>query len=200
MTATPVEDALARAFAEARACRICEPHLPLGPRPIVRGSTTARLLIVSQAPGTRVHETGLSFNDPSGERLRSWLGIDREIFYDERRVAIMPIGMCYPGRDPKGGDLPPRRECAPRWHPVIRPLFHSVELTLLVGGHAQALYLGKRRAKTMTETVRNWRDYLPELLPTPHPSWRVNLWLRRHSWFEAELVPELRRRVAALVG
>lgn len=190
---------LDRALEEARACTRCTQTLPLGPRPTLRGSATARILIVGQAPGTRVHETGVPFNDPSGDRLRRWMGIDRDVFYDESRIAIMPAGLCYPGRNVRGGDLPPRKECAPLWHPRIRPLLTGVELTVAIGLYAHAIYLGPRRRGTLTETVRHWRDYLPEVLPTPHPSWRVNMWLKRNPWFEAEVVPELQRRVAALL-
>jgi uracil-DNA glycosylase len=181
-----------------RACRVCEAHLPLGPRPVVRGSETARLLIVSQAPGTRVHETGLSFDDRSGDRLREWLRVDRDTFYDERRVAIMGMGLCYPGVLPGGGDRPPRPECAPLWHPPLRAAFRSVELTLLVGSYAIAAYLGPD-GKVMTEAVRDWRRFLPQLLPLPHPSWRNIAWLRSNPWFEAELLPELRARVSPLL-
>lgn len=188
---------LAALLAKARACTLCAAALPLGPRPVIRGSTTARLMIISQAPGTRVHETGLSFNDPSGDRLREWLGVDRDTFYDERRVAIMPMGFCYPGRDPKGGDRPPRPECAPLWHPALRPAFQGVELTLLVGIYAQRYYLGDRR-RSLTETVAAWREHLPAVLPLPHPSWRNTGWLKRNPWFERELLPVLRQRVAAL--
>ena len=184
---------------ELRACTVCAAHLPLGPRPIVRGNASARLLITSQAPGTRVHETGLTFNDRSGDVLRSWLAIDRDAFYDEARIAIVPMGFCYPGRDQGGGDLPPRKECAPLWHPRLLPLFPEIRLTLLVGSYAINRYLAGRRKPSMTETVRAWRDYLPELLPLPHPSWRNVLWARRNPWFEAELLPELRARVAALL-
>lgn len=192
--------ALDTVLAEARACRLCAAHLPLGPRPVLRASATARLLIVGQAPGTRVHETGIPWNDPSGDRLRRWLALDRDAFYDERRIAIIPVGFCYPGRHERGGDKPPRPECAPTWHEPLRALLPSIGLTLLVGQYAQAFYLGERRQATLTETVRHWRDYLPEFLPTPHPSWRSVVWLRRNPWFDAEVVPELRRRVAALVG
>jgi len=183
-------------LARVRACRVCEAHLPLGARPVVRGSATARLLIVSQAPGTRVHETGLSFNDRSGERLRDWLGVDRDTFYDERRIAIMPMGLCYPGVLPAGGDRPPRRECAPLWHGPLRAAFAAVELTLLVGSYAIAAYLGPGN---MTDTVRSWRRFLPQYLPLPHPSWRNTAWLKGNPWFEAELLPDLRRRVRRLL-
>lgn len=198
MRRAPAAAALSSLLAEVRACRLCEAHLPLGPRPIVRGSATARLLIVSQAPGTRVHETGLSFNDRSGDVLRGWLGLDRDTFYDERRIAIMPMGFCYPGVLPGGGDAPPRPECAPLWHGPLRAAFASVELTLLVGGYAIAGYLGAD-GRNMTEAVRAWRRFLPAHQPLPHPSWRNIAWLRRNPWFEAELLPELRGRVRRIV-
>ncbi|MFQ6017919.1 MAG: uracil-DNA glycosylase family protein, partial [Kiloniellaceae bacterium] len=155
-------DALLR---EVRACRVCAAHLPLGPRPVLRARATARLLIVGQAPGTRVHETGIPWNDPSGDRLRAWLDLGRETFYDEARIAIVPMGFCYPGRNPRGGDNPPRPECAPLWHPPLLAALPKIALTLLVGTYAQAFYLGRRRKKTMTETVKAWRDYLPDFLP-----------------------------------
>ncbi len=193
-------DDLEALVAAARACRVCAQHLPLGPRPVVRARVSARLLIVGQAPGTRVHETGVPWNDPSGDRLRHWLDLDREAFYDEARISIVPMGLCYPGRDPRGGDNPPRPECAPLWHPPLRAALPGIELTLLVGSYAQRYYLGKRRKASMTETVRAWHDYLPAVLPLPHPSWRNTAWLRKNPWFEADLVPVLRQRVAALAG
>jgi len=193
------QSALDRVFAEVRACTLCARHLPLGPRPVVRGSASARLLIVSQAPGTRVHMTGRSFNDRSGDRLREWLGMSRTTFYDERRIAILGVAFCYPGVDAKGGDLPPRRECAPRWHPAILECLPHLELILLVGSYAIARYLGRRAMRTMPETVEAWRDYLPRHLPLPHPSWRNTHWLQRNPWFARDLLPELRRRVRALV-
>jgi uracil-DNA glycosylase len=186
-------------LARARACRICEAHLPLGPRPVLRASISARLLIVSQAPGTRVHETGIPFNDPSGDRLRDWLAVDRETFYDERRIAIVPMGLCYPGRDARGGDNPPRPECAPTWQPPVRAALPRIELTLLVGLYAQAFYLDVERKASLTETVRSWRGYLPQYLPLPHPSWRNTAWLRKNPWFDRDLLPSLRERVAALL-
>ena len=191
--------ALAALVEKARACRVCEAHLPLGPRPVLRASATAKLLIVGQAPGTKVHVSGIPWNDASGDRLRRWLDLDRDTFYDESRIAIMPMGLCYPGVDKNGGDSPPRPECAPLWHPPLLALMPQVELVLLVGSHAQAWYLGKQRRKSMTETVAAWRDYLPRFIPTPHPSWRNTAWLKRNPWFEAELVPELRRRVAGML-
>ncbi len=198
--ATVPDEELAAFLAEVRACRVCAAALPLGPRPVLRVTRTARLLIVGQAPGTRVHDTGIPWNDASGDRLRQWLGLDRGLFYDEHRVAILPIGFCYPGTDAKGGDRPPRPECAPLWHPPLRAHLACVRLTLLVGGYAQAYYLGARRKQTVTATVQAWRDYLPEFLPTPHPSWRNTAWLQRHPWFDAELVPMLRQHVAELVA
>lgn len=196
----PPEADFASLLAEVRACRLCAEHLPLGPRPVVQLDPAARLLIVGQAPGTRAHASGLPFDDPSGDRLRAWLGVDRAVFYDARRIALMPAGFCYPGRDARGGDRPPRPECAPAWHPRLRPLLGRVGLTLLVGQYAQALYPGARRGRTLTETVAAWRGHLPAFLPTPHPSWRTTAWLRRNPWFEAETLPWLRRRVAELVG
>ena len=191
---------LDRILRDIRACRICATALPLGPRPVVRASRSARLMIIGQAPGTRVHETGIPWNDPSGERLRDWLQLEPARFYDESLVAIVPMGFCYPGVDKNGGDKPPRRECAPEWHPRLAPFLGGVGLTLLVGSYAQAHYLGSRRARTMTETVRQWRDYLPEYLPLPHPSWRNTAWLKRNPWFAEEVLPELRRRVIRLMA
>jgi uracil-DNA glycosylase len=185
---------LAETAAAARACTLCAAHLPLGPRPVLRVSPTARLLITSQAPGTKVHATGVPFDDASGDRLRQWLGMDRAFFYDESRVALLPMGLCYPGRLPNGGDAPPRRECAPLWHPRLLPLLVGVRLTLLVGSYAQAHILGPG---PMGERVRNWRAFLPRYLPLPHPSWRTTGWERRNPWFTSELLPELR---AALAG
>ena len=183
-----------------RACTLCEPDLPLGPRPVLRGRPSARLLIISQAPGTQVHETGLSFNDRSGDRLRAWLALDRETFYDESRIAIAPMGFCYPGRDGKGGDLPPRRECAPLWHAQLLAFFPAVELTLLVGSYAISYYVPGARAGSMTQVIARWREYLPEVFVLPHPSWRTTSWLRDNPWFEAEALPELRARVTAAIN
>ncbi|MEQ8357173.1 MAG: uracil-DNA glycosylase family protein [Kiloniellaceae bacterium] len=193
----PVEE-LAEIMAAVRGCRVCEAHLPLGPRPVVRAAPAARLMIIGQAPGTRVHESGVPWDDRSGERLRAWLRMPGEVFYDESRLAIVPMGFCYPGVDAKGGDKPPRPECAPLWHPPLLGALPAVELTLLIGLYAQRRYLGKRRQKTLTETVRHWRDYLPEFLPLPHPSWRNTAWLNKNPWFEEDLLPELRERVNKL--
>jgi uracil-DNA glycosylase len=190
---------LERLSKEARACRICEAHLPLGPRPVFRVSTTARILIAGQAPGRLVHETGIPWNDRSGDRLRDWLGLDREIFYDERRIAILPMGFCYPGVDKNGGDNPPRPECAPTWQARFLALMPRIELTLLVGSYAQEFHLAAGRRASMTHTVAAWRDHPETLVPLPHPSWRNTAWLKRNPWFERELLPVLRRRVAGLV-
>ncbi len=186
-------------LAEIHACRLCAKHLPLGPRPVVRIAGSARILILSQAPGTRVHETGLNFNDRSGDRLREWLAMDRDTFYDHSRVAVLGMGFCYPGRDAKGGDLPPRPECAPLWHPRLLAELPQAALTLLVGSYAIDYYLPESRYPSMTETVRAWRDYLPQYWPLPHPSWRTTAWEQKNPWFKRRLLPELRRRVAALL-
>lgn len=181
---------------KVRSCTICEPHLPLGPNPVLRASASSRLLIVGQAPGTKVHASGVPWADASGIRLRDWLGIDGETFYDERVVAIVPMGFCYPGRG-KGGDLPPRPECAPTWHPQVLPLLKKVELILLIGSYSQAAFLGATRRATLTETVHDARTYLPRYLPLPHPSPRNQMWLRRNPWFDADIVPLLRAQVAS---
>lgn len=183
-------------LARARACRICEAELPLGPRPVVQASATSRVLIVSQAPGRKVHETGIPFNDPSGDRLREWMGIDRDTFYDESRIAIVPMGLCFPGTG-KGGDLPPCPVCAPTWHPRLLPLLTEIQLTLVIGQYAHKGLLGKRRQRNLTETVKAWQDFLPHgQLPLPHPSPRNQMWLRRNPWFETDLLPQLRSSVA----
>lgn len=184
---------------EVRACRLCAAHLPLGPRPVLRVTSTARILIVGQAPGTRVHETGIPWNDPSGDRLRQWMGVDRETFYDGSRIAIIPMGLCYPGRHARGGDLPPRPECAPAWHARLLAQVSGREFTILAGQYAQAFYLGKRAKKNLTETVRAWREYFPEYLPLPHPSFRNLAWLKRNPWFGEEVVPALQERVQGLL-
>lgn len=187
-------------IAAARACRLCAPVLPLGPNPVLRASASARLLIIGQAPGTRVHATSIPWNDRSGQRLRQWLDLDDEVFYDDSRVAILPTGLCYPGRAPGGGDLPPRPECAPLWHPPLLALMPEIRLTLLVGSHAQAFALGAGRRRTMTETVAAWADYLPRYWPLPHPSWRTTAWEKANPWFGDSLLPALRRRVADILA
>ena len=190
---------LDRLLAEIRACRICEADLPLGPRPILQAGSGARLLIVGQAPGTRVHATGIPFNDPSGDRLRTWLGVDREVFYDRERIALVPAGFCYPGKG-SGGDLPPRPECAPAWQAKVRRHLPRVGLTLLVGQYAQTHYLGGRCKETLAATARAHEAYLPRFWPIPHPSPRNLLWLKRNPWFEIDVVPALQARVRRLLG
>jgi len=182
---------------EVRACRICP--LPHGPRPVLQLDPRARVLIAGQAPGRRVHERGVPFDDPSGDRLRDWLGVDREAFYDPGKLAILPMGFCYPGTG-KSGDLPPRPECAPAWRDRLLAHLPNLALTLVIGGYAMAWHLPETRPKTLTETVRNWRDYWPAVLPLPHPSPRNNIWLRKNPWFGEEVLPALRDRVGAVLG
>jgi len=191
---------LSRLLDEISACRICAGTLPHAPRPVLRLRASARLVICGQAPGTRVHASGMPFTDPSGDRLRDWLGVDRATFYDASRIAIVPMGFCFPGQDARGGDLPPRRECAPAWRHRLAPWLADARLTLLVGRHAQDWYLGSAGHGNLTDTVRHWRDYLPVHLPLPHPSWRNNAWLKRNPWFQDELLPDLRRRVAEVLA
>ena len=180
------------------ACRVCEASLPLGPRPVVRAADpAARLLIAGQAPGTKVHASGVPWDDASGKRLRDWLGIDARTFYDQAKFAIVPMGFCYPGRG-AGGDNPPRPECAPLWHEALLKTLPNIRLTLLIGSYAHASYLKARRKATLGDTVRAWRDYEASgFIPLVHPSPRNQIWLKRNAWFEAEVVPHLRHRVAA---
>ena len=182
--------------ARIAACTHCAEQLPLGPRPVLQLSRSAGIVIVSQAPGRRVHESGVPFDDPSGDRLRGWLGLDREGFYDASRIAIVPAGFCYPGSGPSG-DLLPRPECAPKWHDEVFAQLPRERLTLLVGAYAQRLVLGERYRGSVTATVEGWRELVPAYLPMPHPSPRNQRWFKEHAWFEAELVPRLRRAVAA---
>ncbi len=189
---------LAALLDEVRGCRLCAPHLPHPPRPVLRAEAGARILIVGQAPGRRVHVSGIPWNDPSGDRLRGWLALDRETFYDARRIAIVPTGFCYPGTV-GGGDLPPRPECAPMWHPRLMRQLPRLELRILVGRYAQAYALGRRCRGSVRETVAAWREFAPAVFPTPHPSWRVTNWLKRNPRFEAELLPALRARLRALL-
>ncbi len=202
-----VTRALDRLVREVRRCRRCVEApdgapLPHEPRPVLRVSATARIAVVGQAPGTRVHASGVPFSDPSGVRLRAWMGIGDAEFYDETRIAILPMGFCFPGLGTTGGDLPPRRECAPLWRPRLFALLPQLELVLLVGLYAQRWHLGAGSAQSLGETVRDYRRHLaepgpPRFFPLPHPSWRNNAWLKRNPWFEADLLPELRREVAA---
>jgi uracil-DNA glycosylase len=202
-----VDETLRMLAERVRACRICR-DAPLGrplphePRPVLRPSSTARVLIAGQAPGTRVQASGIPFDDRSGDRLRDWLGVTRETFYDTDRFAILPMGFCFPGQDARGGDLPPRRECAPAWRQPLIDLMPRIDLVLAIGSHAQAWHLGRRDALSLT--VGRWREIFganspQRMLPLPHPSWRNTGWLKRNSWFEADLIPVLRREVAARI-
>ncbi|WP_339389740.1 uracil-DNA glycosylase family protein [Vibrio neptunius] len=183
---------------QIRQCRLCEPYLPLGANPIIQANKEAKLLIIGQAPGTRVHKTSIPWNDPSGDRLRQWLELDKTAFYDASKIAIMPMGLCYPGKG-KNGDLPPRKECAPQWHSQVLKQLPNIGMTLLVGQYAQNYYL-QNKPKTLTETVRAWQQWAPHYLPLPHPSPRNTLWLKRNPWFEAEVVPFIRNYVHAHIG
>ena len=183
---------------QVRACTLCADVLPFEPRPVIQLSEASRILVVGQAPGRRVHETGLPFNDPSGDRLRDWMGVTRDTFYDESRMAILPMGFCYPGTG-KSGDLPPRPECAATWREALLSRLKNIELTLVIGQYAHAWHIGKSRS-SLTENVRAWREYWPYLVPMPHPSPRNNLWLRRNPWFEQEVVPELRNRISEVLS
>ncbi|MFA5493639.1 MAG: uracil-DNA glycosylase family protein [Porticoccaceae bacterium] len=186
---------------EIRACTFCQ-GLPLGPRPVIQADVRARILVIGQAPGTRVHHTGIPWNDPSGDRLRQWMAVDRATFYDASRIAIMPMGLCYPGRG-KSGDLPPRPECAPLWHGRVWEHLTNIELVLLIGQYAQRHYLqeaGFGRFASLADRVRHWRDFGPRYFPLVHPSPRNRRWLSNNPWFEAEVVPALRERVATLLA
>jgi len=196
------QESLIYLLQEVRACRACEAHLPLGPRPVLHISATARLLIASQAPGTKVHHAGISFWDASGDRLRSWLGIEKPLFYDETQIAILPMGLCYPGRLPNGGDAPPRPECAPRWRSRILAVMPALRLTLLVGTYAQqeAARLEHWPKASMTDRVRAYKEYMPRYFPLPHPSWRTGIWERKNPWFAAEVLPALRHAVGAALA
>ncbi len=190
----------ARLLKDIRACTVCAAHLPLGPRPVLQAHPDARILIAGQAPGRKVHDTGLPFNDPSGDRLRAWLDVTREKFYDPHLFAIVPMGFCFPGTG-TGGDLPPRPECAPAWRAKVLDQLPEIRLTLVLGQFAQEWHLKDQRRKTLTETVAAWREFLPaNVLPLPHPSPRNIRWFKTNPWFEADVVPELRKRAAKLLG
>jgi uracil-DNA glycosylase len=184
---------------EVNDCRLCEEHLPLGPIPVVQAGSQARILIAGQAPGRKVHETGIPFNDPSGVRLRDWMGIDKSIFYDDSKIALLPMGFCYPGTG-KSGDLPPRPECADAWREKLLSNLPEIELTLLVGQYGQKYHLGNSRKDNLTKTVKSWKEYWKVgLLPLPHPSPRNNMWLRKNAWFEKDILPALKSRVQKLI-
>ncbi|EGR9009675.1 uracil-DNA glycosylase family protein [Vibrio vulnificus] len=183
---------------QIRACQVCASALPLGANPVVQANSEAKILIIGQAPGTKVHHTSIPWNDASGNRLRVWLDIEKPTFYDPKQIAIMPMGFCYPGRG-QSGDLPPRKECAPLWHEALLKHLPNIELTLLIGQYAQNRYLSNK-PKTLTETVQNWQAWLPDYLPLPHPSPRNTLWLRKNPWFEEQTVPYLRQQVHQLLS
>ena len=197
MEHSPDNSDLDHLLRKVRACTLCAAHLPQPPRPVLQAGSAARILIASQAPGRKVQHSGIPFDDASGERLRGWLGIDKDVFYDPHTVAILPMGFCFPGTG-GAGDLPPRPECAPAWRTQLLAHMPHIQLTLVVGQYAQAWHLKREARATLTETVRAWRDYGPHILPLPHPSPRNNLWLRRNPWFEEEVLPVLRARVQAL--
>ena len=189
---------LDKLLAEIESCRLCAASLPHEPRPVLRAHADARLLVVGQAPGRKVHESGIPWDDASGRRLREWLGVDADTFYDPRRVAIVPMGFCYPGKA-GSGDAPPRPECRAHWHPRLLPLLPKIELTLLIGQYAQGYFLGGARKPSLTDTVRAWREYWPRQLPLPHPSPRNVGWFKANPWVEGEVLAHLRKRVAGLL-
>lgn len=182
---------------EIAACTLCAEHLPLGPRPVVQFSPRSRILIIGQAPGTKVHANGVPWDDDSGDRLRGWLGLDKATFYDPDNVALIPMGFCYPGKA-QGGDAPPRKECAPQWHGRVLDLLPGDRLTLLVGAYAQIHYLAETRKLTLTERVRRFAEFTP-VFPLPHPAWRVRMWMGKNPWYESDLLPLLKREVAARI-
>ena len=193
------EAAVRKLLTDIRACTACGDDLPHDPRPVLRASTSARICIVGQAPGTRVHASGIPFDDPSGDRLRDWLGVDRDIFYDDSRIAIVPMGFCFPGLDAKGGDKPPLKRCAALWREQLFEALGQINFTIIIGTYAQAWHLGKSRKRTVTETVAAWREYMPQAITLPHPSWRNNSWLKKNPWFESDVLPVLRAEVAKRV-
>lgn len=192
--------ALARLVAEIRACRVCEAALPHGVRPVLRVDPRARVALVGQAPGARVHETGVPFTDPSGVRLRSWLGVSEAQFYDPAQFAVVPAGFCFPGYTDRGADKPPRPECAPLWHDRVFALLPRLRLIVLAGAYAHRRQLGAKAKRTVSETVQSWREVAPLYAPLPHPSWRNNTWIARNPWFTEELLPDLQKRVAAALS
>ena len=188
---------LEQLLTEVRSCRVCEPELPLGPNPVLRAKRSARILIIGQAPGTKVHHSGIPWNDASGKRLRDWMNIDAEIFYDETKIAIIPMGFCYPGKG-KSGDLPPRKECAELWHRQLLNSLPNIQLTLLIGKYAQKHYLTDLGA-TLAETIKDWKKHGPKNFPLPHPSPRNIRWLKKNSWFESKTIPQLRKKVCSVL-
>lgn len=183
---------------DIRQCRICEAHLPLGAKPIAEAHRDSKIVLLSQAPGRVAHQKGIAWDDASGKRLREWLGVDEDTFYNSKNFAIMPMGFCYPGKG-KSGDLPPRKECAPQWHDLLWKELKSVELVILIGAYAQKQYLKKEAKRTLTETVANYRDYLPKYFTLPHPSPRNRFWLTKNPWFEDEVLSELKIKVNSIL-
>ncbi len=183
---------------KVRSCRVCEPELPLGANPILRAKRSARILIIGQAPGTKVHHSGIPWNDPSGKRLREWMNLNEDVFYNESKIAIIPMGFCYPGKG-KSGDLPPRKECAELWHNKLLKLLPNIQLTLLIGQYAQKSYLNDL-GPTLAETVKNWKRYGPNYFPLPHPSPRNIRWFKKNSWFESQTIPQLRKKVSSILS
>ena len=185
-------------IAEIKKCTVCSPHLKLGARPVLNAHAESKIIIIGQAPGLIVHQTGIPWDDQSGENLRNWMGIENDIFYDPKKIAIIPMGFCYPGKG-KSGDLPPRKECAPLWHGQLLPQMKKVKLTLLIGSYAQNYYLGKTKKRTLTETVKNYKEYLPNYFVLPHPSPRNNIWQAKNKWFKEIVLPMLSLKVNAIV-
>ena len=184
-------------YYDVQSCTICEDYLPLGVRPILQIHSEATILIVGQAPGKRVHETGIPFDDPSGDRLRNWMGVDKQTFYNPRQVAIVPMGFCYPGTG-KSGDLPPRKECAKQWREIVLGTMPNIQLTLVIGQYALDWHLNNKK-KNLTETVKAWKEYWPTHLPLPHPSPRNNIWLRKNQWFIDEVLPNLKKKTTSIL-
>ncbi len=185
-------------FKKVRDCTLCVPHLPLGAKPVFQVNPKAKILIAGQAPGKKVHETGIPFDDPSGRRLREWMGIDSELFYNSEKIAILPMGFCYPGTG-KSGDLPPRHECAEQWRKTLLKLLGDIQLTLVIGKYAQDWHLGTGKKNNLTETVKAWKEYWPSILPLPHPSPRNNIWLKKNLWFESEVLPVLKLKITEIL-
>lgn len=193
-----MSQSLSKLVKKIRSCTLCSEYLPLGPKPIIQVGSSARVLIVGQAPGSRVHKTGVPFNDPSGDRLRQWLGVDKDVFYDDKKIALVPMGFCFPGAG-KSGDLPPRSECAATWRAKLLEQLPNIKLTIIVGLYAQNWHLGSAAKENLTKTVMGWKGYGPTVIPLPHPSPRNNIWLKRNPWFEEQVLPPLRRKVRAVL-